>query len=229
MMDELTASVAHELNQPLSAIRTNAHAARRLLASETPDLREVRDALDDIVRDDARAVEIVQNVRALFQRKASEKSPLDLGAVLHEVERIVRHDAASNQVSLKFEVSPSLPIVLGNRPQLIQVLINLILNAFDALEAVPRGKREVLVSAAQAEDQHVHVAVRDTGDRDRPQNTASTVRRFRHDQTQWNRYGPRDRADNHRQSRRRVVGSPQQRWWNDFRVCAAAYQCVKKS
>ena len=163
MMGELTASLAHELNQPLSAIRANAHAARRLLASETPDLHEVRDALDDIVRDDARAVETVQNVRALFQRKESEKSLVDPAAVLHEVERIVRHDAASNQVSLKFEISPSLPVVLGNRPQLIQVLINLILNAFDAVEAVPPGEREVLVSASQTEDQRVHVAVRDTG------------------------------------------------------------------
>ncbi len=103
-MGELTASLAHELNQPLGAILNNARAARRLLASKNPDLVEIDGALDDIIRDDARAVAIVRDVRAMFKRGEAQMSPVDLKELLLEVNRIVAADARMKRVSLSMEL-----------------------------------------------------------------------------------------------------------------------------
>ncbi len=161
-MGELTASLAHELNQPLGAILNNARAARRLLASKTPDLTEVDSALDDIIRDDARAVEIVRNVRATFRRGEAKTSPVDVRELLLDVNRIVSADARMKDISLSIEVPDSLPTVLGNKTELTQAVLNLVLNAFDSV-CEAGGARDVVICAGLNEPGHMHISVRDSG------------------------------------------------------------------
>jgi signal transduction histidine kinase len=161
-MGELTASLAHELNQPLGAILNNARAARRLIASKTPDLTEVDSALDDIIRDDARAVEIVRDVRAMFQRGEAKTSSVDIKELLLDVNRIVSTDARMKNISLLMEVPDSLPLVRGDRIHLTQAVLNLVFNAFDSV-CENDGLREVRLLAGGNEPSCVHVSVRDSG------------------------------------------------------------------
>jgi two-component system sensor kinase FixL len=161
-MGELTASLAHELNQPLGAILNNARAARRLLASKTPDLTEIDSALDDIIRDDARAVEIVRDVRAMFQRGEAKTSSVDVKELLLDVNRIVSADARLKDISWFIEVPDSLPPVRGDKTPLTQAVLNLVFNAFDSV-CESDGPREVGLVAGRNKPSHVHVSVRDSG------------------------------------------------------------------
>jgi two-component system, LuxR family, sensor kinase FixL len=161
-MGELTASLAHELNQPLGAIFNNAKAARRLLAAKTPDLSEIDAALDDIVRDDARAVDIVKNVRAMFQRGEAKMASVDVSQLLHDVARIVNTDERMKEISWTLELPDSLPPVLGDKTHLTQAVLNLVVNAFDSVcDADP--PREVALRAGWEDHDHIHVAVCDSG------------------------------------------------------------------
>src|SRR5579862_8869456 len=162
-MGELTASLAHELNQPLGAILNNARAARRLLTSKTPDLAEIDCALDDIIRDDARAVAIVKDVRALFQRGARKSSPVEVKELLFDVRGIVSADARMRNISLLFEVPDFLPLVRGDKTHLTQAVLNLVFNAFDSV-CESDGPREVVIRAGRDEPGHVHVSVADSGE-----------------------------------------------------------------
>jgi signal transduction histidine kinase len=161
-MGELTASLAHELNQPLGAILNNARAVRRLLASKTPDLTEVDSAVEDIIRDDARAVEIVRNVRAMFQRGEAKTSAVDIRELLLDVCRIVGADARMKKISLSMEMPDSLPLVRGDKTHLTQAVLNLVFNAFDSV-CESDGTREVSLLAGVDEGTHVHVSVQDSG------------------------------------------------------------------
>jgi signal transduction histidine kinase len=161
-MGELTASLAHELNQPLGAILNNARAARRLLASKTPDLTEIDSALDDIIRDDARAVEMVRDVRAMFQRGEAKTSSVDVKELLLDVNRIVGADAKMKNISLSIEVPDSLPSVRGDKTHLTQAVLNLVFNAFDSV-CEGAGPREVALRAGGNETNDIHVSVRDSG------------------------------------------------------------------
>jgi signal transduction histidine kinase len=163
LMGGLTAALAHELNQPLGAILSNAQSARRLLDTKNPDLEEVKAAIEDIVLDNSRAVDTVQNVRAIFQRDAAEMTSVDLEGILHDVDRIVRADAALRGITVRLDVPASLPPVVGNRTLLVQALMNLILNAFEAISENDDCGRKVQISARQHEKGRVHVAVRDSG------------------------------------------------------------------
>ncbi len=163
MMGGLTASLAHELNQPLAAVRSNAQAARRLLAAKRPELEEVKAAIDDVIQDNARAAETIRNVRALFQREGVQMSPVDLRQIVCDVERIVRADAALKNVTLRLDLPSTLPTVIGSRTQLIEALMNLVLNAFDSVCESVDGPREVEMRASQAEARDIHVSVRDSG------------------------------------------------------------------
>jgi signal transduction histidine kinase len=161
-MGELTASLAHELNQPLGAIFNNAKAARRLLAAKTPDLTEIDAALDDIVRDDARAVDIVKSVRAMFQRDEAKMASVDVSQLLHDVARIVNTDARMKEISWLLELPDSLPPVRGDKTHLTQAILNLVVNAFDSVcDGEP--PREVALRAGWEDHDHIHVAVSDSG------------------------------------------------------------------
>lgn len=161
-MGELTAALAHELNQPLSAIRSNSQAALELLAAKSPDLKEVVLALEDIVRDDTRAADTIRSVRALFQRSDTLISSIDLKELLLDVHRIVSTDARMKRISLSMQTPDSLPAVQGDKTHLTQALLNLVLNAFDAV-CESDGPREVALLARRNELNQVHVSVRDSG------------------------------------------------------------------
>jgi signal transduction histidine kinase len=163
MMGELTASLAHELNQPLVAVLNNAQAGRRFLTAKNPPLNEVKDILDEIINDNTRAAEIIRNLRSLFQRDETIMSRVDLHQVLRDVERIARPDALRRNITVRVEAPVTLPPVAGNRTELVQATINLVQNAFDSICEVSEGPREVEVGADQRDAEWLHVTVRDSG------------------------------------------------------------------
>src|SRR4249919_3259860 len=124
-MGELAASLAHELNQPLTAILSNAQAAQRFLAADPADLEEVQEILKDIVQDDSRASEVIQRMRALVKKEEVAFVRLDLGEIIRDVARLVHSDAALLNVDIALELYPNLPTVQGDRVQLQQVVLNL--------------------------------------------------------------------------------------------------------
>jgi len=162
-MGELAASLAHELNQPLTAILSNAQTAERFLASDQIDLDEVREILKDVVEDDRRASEVIHRLRALVRKEPPAFAPLDLGSVIGDVVRLVHGDAVLRHSRVSVEVALGLPAVLGDRIELQQVVLNLLVNAFDAMKDCPTREREVSVRAALDGAGMVKVAVRDRG------------------------------------------------------------------
>ena len=162
VMGELASSLAHELNQPLGAILRNAEAAELFLQTTSPDLEEVRAILADIRSDDQRAGAVIERMRSLMKRRPVESGLIDLSLLAAEAISLVRPDADTRKVRLSFEPVPSLPPVPGDRIQLQQVLLNLLLNALDAVKESASDNRLVTVRL-RAEDRHVEVAVSDTG------------------------------------------------------------------
>jgi len=162
-MGELTASLAHELNQPLTAILSNAQAAQRLLAADVIDLEEVREILSDIVEDDKRAAAVIHRVRILLRKGALEFMPLDVNDIVGEVAWLVKSDALIRNVSMSLELAPGLPSVLGDRVQLQQVVLNLVLNGLDALRPPWAGARSLVIRTARDGAAAVTVAIEDSG------------------------------------------------------------------
>jgi PAS domain S-box-containing protein len=161
-LGELTASIAHEVNQPLSAIVTNANASRRILASPAPDIEDVQQALTEIAEAGTRAVEIISHIRALVKKGAPQKSPVDINLVIQEVLDIIPRVLEKQHVSLEMELRPALPPVLGDRVQLQQVVLNLIMNGIEAMSAVPDRPRS-LVIRSDARESGLEVTVQDSG------------------------------------------------------------------
>ena len=143
-MNELAASLAHELNQPLTAILANAQAAQRLMAAkQPPDLEEVGAILKDIVTDNNRAGEIIWRMRALARKENLEFARLDLSTVVKDVISLLHSDAILHNVRIRLDLGPRLAPVRGDRVQLQQVVLNLLLNAFDAMKDFPAMEREI--------------------------------------------------------------------------------------
>lgn len=162
-MGELATSLAHELNQPLAAILANAQAARRLLGAGQPDLDEVRDSLDDIVEDDKRAGEVIRRMRALLKKEEFRPEPVDLNDVVRVVKRLLAQDAARRGVVLTTELGADLPPVRGDAVQLQQVVLNLLVNAFEAVGSVAPDRRLVTVRTREQADGSVELSVEDAG------------------------------------------------------------------
>ena len=162
-MGELAASLAHELNQPLAAVLGNAEAAQKMLGRPNVNLEELREICSDIISEDRRATEVIRRLRALVRKEPPALAPLDMGSVISDVVRLVRSDAILRHSRVSVEVVPDLPAVLGDRIELQQVLLNLLVNAFDAMSESPTREREVTVRAIRDGEGAVKVAVRDFG------------------------------------------------------------------
>jgi signal transduction histidine kinase len=161
-LGELTASIAHEVNQPLAAVIVNAEACLRWLDRETPDLAAARHSVEWVINDGNRASEVVRRVRALAKNADMEKAPLDLNDVVREVIALVQRELSSHLVSLRTELAPALPTILGDRVQLQQVIINLVMNGIEAMQTVADRPRE-LVIRSKNEKEHTLVSVTDCG------------------------------------------------------------------
>ncbi|HUA39194.1 MAG TPA: PAS domain S-box protein [Candidatus Sulfopaludibacter sp.] len=159
----LASSLAHELNQPLSAILSNAQAASRFLAAATPDLAEVRGALEDIAQDTKRAGEVIRQVRSLVRRGEPNLTPLDLNRVISDVVRLLHSDMLIRKVRVALELDPALRKAGGDSIQLQQVILNLMLNAFDAMKDLPESKRSVILRTRQLDADTIRVEVSDCG------------------------------------------------------------------
>ena len=162
-MGELAASLAHELNQPLTAILSNAQAAQRFLSGKPSDIEEVREILHDIVEDNTRAGEVIRRMRALVKKEEFEFSSLDLSEIIREIVLLVHSDAVLHNVSVRLDVDPDLPRARGDKVQLQQVLLNLLLNAFDAMRDCPADERDVLLRAELDGADMLRISVSDHG------------------------------------------------------------------
>jgi PAS domain S-box-containing protein len=158
---ELTAWIAHEVNQPLAAVVTNGGACLRWLGAGTLD--EARSSVESMIRDARRASEVVRSIRALAKKSEPEKAPLRINDVIRDVVRLVQREALRHGASLRLELAPTLPSVLGDRVQLQQVIINLALNALQAMASVTDRRRILLIRSQRHGDGRVVVAVADTG------------------------------------------------------------------
>ena len=162
-MGQLTASIAHEVNQPIAATLTNAQAALRCLTRPAPELGEVREALASIVKDAVRAGDVVSRIRDLMNKAPPRKDLLDVNGVVCEVIELTHGEAVKNGVFLLTELADSMPLIPGDRIQLQQVMLNLIINAVEAMSGVGNGARELLISTGKTASGDVLVAVRDSG------------------------------------------------------------------
>jgi PAS domain S-box-containing protein len=163
VVGELTAMVAHEVNQPLCAILSNAEAAEIMLRSEQPPLEELRQILADIRQDDLRADAAIRGIRSLVHRREFQPCPVDLAETIEHVFKLTAGDALYRRVTMRRDVAADLPIVIGDRSHLEQLLVILIVNAMDAMKETAEGSREVVVCAQRASVALVEISVRDHG------------------------------------------------------------------
>ena len=162
-LGELTASIAHEVNQPLAAVVANAEACLRWLDRETPDLAAARRSAEWVISDGVRASEVIRRVRTLANKTDIEKVPIDINDVVKEVVALVQRELISHRVSLRTELASALPKILGDRVQLQQVIINLVMNGIEAMQPVTDRPRELVVRSSQDETSRVLLSVTDRG------------------------------------------------------------------
>jgi C4-dicarboxylate-specific signal transduction histidine kinase len=162
-MGALAASISHEVNQPLAAVVTNADACLMWLSSDPPNLEEVRSAVDSIAQEGTRASEVVRHIRAMFTKAAPERVRVQLNEVIREVGALMSVQASRNEVALQIELAEDLPAAIGDRVQLQQVIVNLVLNGIEAASGVMDRPRRVAVKSERTGSDEVLVAVRDSG------------------------------------------------------------------
>ena len=162
LLGELSSAIAHELNQPLGAILNNANAGRRLLGSKPANLIEIREILDDIVRDDTRAADIIQRLRKLLQTGAVVHEPLDINVVLQETLDMLDSEIRDQGVALTLALEKGLPVVQAGRTEIQQIAINLVSNALNALHDTPAGQRHIHIRTSR-NNNSVSVTVSDNG------------------------------------------------------------------
>jgi PAS domain S-box-containing protein len=162
-MGEFAASIAHEINQPLAAVVTNADACMVWLSSEPPNLEEARAAVDCIAQDGTRASEVIRHIRAMFTKDTPERTRVQVNELIREVGALLQAEASRNQVALQTELATDLPPVMGDRVQLQQVIVNLVLNGIDAMSAINDRPRRLVIRSERHNSDEVLVAVRDSG------------------------------------------------------------------
>jgi len=161
-MGELTGSLAHEVNQPITAAVTNANTCLRWLAGDAPNIEEARAAAMRIVKDGTRAAEIISRIRLLFKKGTPERELVDVNEVIREMIVLLRNEATRGSISVRTELAADLPQVMGDRVQLQQVMMNLFMNSIDAMKDVD-GTRELAIKSQRAENEQLMVSVSDTG------------------------------------------------------------------
>jgi two-component system, LuxR family, sensor kinase FixL len=161
-MGELTASLAHEVNQPIAAAVTNANACLRWLQGDTPSLDEARAAARRIVRDGTRAAEIISRIRLLFKKGTSQRELVDMNDVVREMIVLLRDEATRYSISVRTELTTDLPRVMGDRVQLQQVMMNLVMNGIEAMKD-EEPTRELAIKSRRGEKEHLLLSVSDTG------------------------------------------------------------------
>ena len=149
-MGELAASIAHEINQPLAAIVSNGSACLRWLAGDSPNLDEAREAARRIVRDGNRAGDVMTRIRAFLRKTDTEKSPLDINQIIQEVAILTQDEAAARGAVLRLDLADNIPPVLGDRIQLQQVILNIVMNGVEAMAAVSDRPRELRITSRAA-------------------------------------------------------------------------------
>jgi PAS domain S-box-containing protein len=162
-LGELAATLAHEMNQPLAAILTNAQAGERLMQRQRLDRRQLAEPLQDIIGDARRAGEVVRRLRALFRKERPDRRPVDLNEAIGEVTGLLRKDLEWKGIALHLDLAQQLPPVLGDMVQLQQVILNVVLNACEAMNGASGGPREMRIETGRDEGQHVTLIFRDSG------------------------------------------------------------------
>jgi C4-dicarboxylate-specific signal transduction histidine kinase len=160
-MGELTASLAHEVNQPIAAAVTDANTCLRWLTRDQPHMEEARQAALRVVKDATRAAEIISRIRMIFKKTTPQRELVDVNEVVKEMIVLLRHEASQYSISVRTDLA-DIPRIMGDRVQLQQVLMNLMINAIDAMKAV-EGTRELLIQSQPSENAHLMVSVSDTG------------------------------------------------------------------
>ena len=161
-MGELTASLAHEVNQPIAAAVTNAKTCLRWLTRDHPDLEEARNAVMRIVNDGTRAAEIVSRTRSLFKKGGTQRELVDVNEVIREMVVLLDSEAARYSISFRTDLAADIPQLMGDRVQLQQVLLNLMVNSFDAMKDI-EGTRELAIKSRGTANEHVLLSLSDTG------------------------------------------------------------------
>ena len=197
-MDAITASIAHEVKQPLTAIVANANAALNWLARAKPDLDEVRTALTQIVGVGLHAGNVIESTRSIFRKDRRRRVPLDINELIYDILVLERSDLESHRVSLRVELSERLPLVHGDRVQLQQVLLNLIVNAVEAMASLSDRARVLTVKSETSQPDSVLVSVEDFRNRDRRGRHGARLRGVLHDEIQRHRDGSCDLPLDHR-------------------------------
>jgi signal transduction histidine kinase len=162
-LGEASASIAHEINQPLTAIIANAHTYLESPANESTNLNEARSLVQDILDSGYQATDVVQRVRALFKRGPFQKAPLDVNEMIHEVLRLMRSEAEKRRVNMETDLEAQLPEIQGDRVQIQQVLVNLCINAMDAMEPVVERQRTLSLRTRLHNSEAIRVEVQDNG------------------------------------------------------------------
>ena len=177
-LGELAASIAHEVNQPLTGIVINGAASLRWLNHQPPALDETRSSVESMIKDAQRASEVIHRVRALSKKTEPEKAALDINDVIQEGVRLMQREVFGHATSLRLELASALPPVVGDRVQLQQVIINLAINAIQAMTSVPERQRELLIRSQAVEADQVSVEVVDAGTGIDPEHADRLFRAF---------------------------------------------------
>jgi signal transduction histidine kinase len=205
-LGELTASIAHEVNQPLAAVVANAGACLSWLDRETPNLEAARRSLEWIVEDSDRASQVIRRIRLLANKTGVEKVPLNVNDVVRDVIALVQRELSSHRVSLRTELAPTLPMILGDRVQLQQVIINLAMNGMEAMQSVTDRPRELVIRSRQDGGRSSARKCDGLRCRDSCRECGPVVQRLLHHQIQRHGYGTLGLPFDHGSPRRPAVG-----------------------